>query len=163
MRWLAGDSSKPPHSGAGIASEASYPYVSASGQDPTKGKCNESAKLVAKVTGFGVLEQPSKTADVLSAMTEYGVLAVAIDSRAIQFYTGGIITNGTACSGTNHVVAIVGFGTTPDGVDYYKVRNSYGTEFGEKGYFRISQNAADECGMHGCVIAATGATATAGN
>ena len=52
-----------------------------------------------------------------------------------------------------------GYGTTTEGVDYYKVRNSYGTAFGEDGYFRISQAAAEACGMYGCVVAATGVRA----
>jgi hypothetical protein len=159
MRWLAGDSATA-YSGAGIASEAEYPYTSASGQDPTEGKCNRSAPLVAKVTGFGVLAKPVTSAAVLSGVTQYGVLSTSMDSKVLQFYSKGVITNSSACENSNHVVAIVGYGTTDDGVDFYKVRNSYGMSFGEDGYFRISLDAADACGMQSCVVAATGVTKT---
>lgn len=83
-----------------------------------------------------------------------------MDSKVLQFYSKGVITNSSACENSNHVVAIVGYGTTDDGVDFYKVRNSYGMSFGEDGYFRISLDAADACGMQSCVVAATGVTKT---
>lgn len=155
MQWLAGDS-KAAGTGAGIASTLVYPYDSGSGNDPTQGHCNISAPLVAKVTGFGVLQSPVNTSTVLSAATQYGILSVVMDAHALQFYTGGIITDSSACSNANHAVAIVGYGTEK-GVDYYKVRNSYGETFGEQGYFRISRKAGKGCGMYGCMVAATGA------
>ena len=153
IQWLAGDSGGLPREGQGIASEADYPYVSGSGTDPSAGHCNSSPPLVAKLKGFGVLAKPSATS-VVSATTQYGVLATSMDSRVLQLYKSGIITNSQVCSGSNHIVAIVGYGTE-GGVDYLKVRNSYGTQFGEDGYFRISYQAAKNCGFYSCVIAGT--------
>ena len=106
-----------------------------------------------ELKGFGVLAKPSATS-VVSATTQYGVLATSMDSRVLQLYKSGIITNSQVCSGSNHVIAIVGYGTE-GGVDYLKVRNSYGTQFGEDGYFRISYQAAENCGFYSCVIAGT--------
>merc|ERR1712066_885785 len=37
-----------------------------------------------------------------------------------------------------HAVIAVGYGT--DGVDYFKIRNSWGTSWGEAGYIRLGQN-----------------------
>ena len=156
LQWLAGDAGPGfPYEGRGIASEADYPYTSASGVDPTKGRCNHSAPLVAKLAGFGVLKNPVTAARVTSAVTQYGVLATSMDAHALQFYKSGIITSAADCSSSDHVVAIVGYGTE-GGVPYYKVRNSYGTQFGEDGYFRISKAAAEGCGMFSCVVAGTG-------
>ncbi|GMI01558.1 hypothetical protein TrVE_jg12122 [Triparma verrucosa] len=154
LQWLAGDSDAP-GGGTGISSEADYPYNSASGTDPNGG-CDGSKPRVATLTGFGVLDNPDD-ASVMAALNEFGVLAVALDSTVLQFYTGGIITDSSVCLNTNHVVAIVGY-DSEDGVDYYKIRNSYGTEFGEDGYFRISHDAAQACGCYGCVIGGTGAS-----
>ena len=150
VQWLT-----TPH--GGVSSTALYPYTSASGVDPTP-KCNKAVPNIAKLTGFGVVAGDSKS--MLSGNTEYGVMSVVMDSKPLQFYKKGIITNPN-CSptGGNHAVAIVGYGTE-GGVAYWKVRNSYGTAFGESGYFRIQRStggSAAPCGMSGCVVAATGA------
>ena len=103
-----------------------------------------------------MLADPTE-ASVLSASKEYGILSVTIDAKALQFYTGGVITDSSSCSSPNHQVAIVGYGDE-DGVGFYKGRNSYSADFGEGGYFRISRTAGADCGMLGCVIAGTGAS-----
>ena len=154
LQWLA-DPGVP-----GIASEASYPYTSAGGEDPTKGKCNHAVSPVAKVNGFGVV-RGQDDATFLAASAQYGVLSTTMDATAIQFYQSGVITTPDCPGGaTNHAVAIVGYGTE-NGFAYWKVRNSYGTAFGESGYFRIARKAAhQDCGMGICLIAATGANYT---
>jgi len=45
----------------------------------------------------------------------------------------------------NHAVAVVGYGTE-DGLDYWLVKNSWGTDWGEKGFFRI-QRGVKMCGI----------------
>ena len=48
---------------------------------------------------------------------------------------------------TNHAVLIVGYGTdSASGLKYWSVKNSWGTGWGEDGYFRILRGV-DECGM----------------
>ena len=128
LQWLA-NSTCP-----GIASEQQYPYESESGTDPTTGKCKSSIPLVAKVTGFGIVN--GEASSMLSASNEYGVLSVTMDSKPLQFYKSGIITNpkctttGESCS-CNCWVCV-------DNGEYWKVRNSYGKQFGEDGYFQLS-------------------------
>merc|ERR1711972_50345 len=48
-------------------------------------------------------------------------------------------------AGDGRAVKIVGWGTD-NGVDYWKVANSWGASWGEEGYFRILRGQ-DECGM----------------
>lgn len=40
---------------------------------------------------------------------------------------------------TDHCVEIAGWGTTPNGVDYWIGRNSWGTYWGEEGWFKIAK------------------------
>jgi len=49
---------------------------------------------------------------------------------------GGIFTDNPAYE-INHIVSIVGWGTSPKGVKYWVIRNSWGEYWGEMGYFRV--------------------------
>lgn len=51
-------------------------------------------------------------------------------------YTGGIFCDETGDQHTTHVVSIVGFGEE-DGVPYWRVRNSWGSYWGEEGFFKV--------------------------
>jgi C1A family cysteine protease len=79
------------------------------------------------------------------------VIAIEADTRYFQSYSSGILTDAVKC-GTNldHAVEIVGYGSE-NGIDYWKVRNSWGTSWGESGYVRIqrssSTNDAGVCGI----------------
>jgi C1A family cysteine protease len=69
-----------------------------------------------------------------------------------MYYTGGIVTSST-CSGTSldHAITAVGWGSE-SGQEYYIVRNSWGTSWGESGYIRI---ATQESGKGVCGIQQT--------
>lgn len=83
-----------------------------------------------------------------AALYQLGPLSALIDGRVMFHYQSGIIDLGPEdCSQTfeNHVVQIVGFGTE-DGVDYWKIRNSHGTDWGEDGYMRFKRGS-NVCGV----------------
>ena len=48
-----------------------------------------------------------------------------------------IILGPTQAASTNHVVSLVGWGTSPSGVDYWLGRNSWGESWGNSGLFKI--------------------------
>ncbi|GFS17319.1 cathepsin B [Elysia marginata] len=52
-----------------------------------------------------------------------------------------------------HAVKILGYGTE-DGQDYWLVANSWGTVWGESGYFKIARGD-DECGIESNIVAGT--------
>jgi len=51
-------------------------------------------------------------------------------------YKGGIINDTTGNTTITHAVEIVGWGVE-NGTKFWKVRNSFGTYWGENGFFRI--------------------------
>ena len=50
-----------------------------------------------------------------------------------------------------HAVVVVGYGTSDDGVAYWKVKNSFGAAWGESGYFKIARGS-DTCGVEDNVV-----------
>ena len=66
----------------------------------------------------------------------------------LKFYSGGV-WNETFCSNesndANHIVVIVGYGTMGRG-DYWLVKNSWGTGWGEGGYIKMARNV-NICGI----------------
>ena len=55
----------------------------------------------------------------------------------------------------DHGVAVVGYGTTLDGTKYWIVRNSWGPEWGEKGYIRMQRGISDRRGLCGIAMEAS--------
>ena len=58
------------------------------------------------------------------------------------------IYRNSECSeeGINHAVLVVGYGDD-NGDEYWLVKNSYGTSWGEKGYIKIARNENNMCGI----------------
>ena len=65
-----------------------------------------------------------------------GPIACSVDAVPLHDYHGGVIAG--ECTGTDHVVSVVGWGVDGD-APYWVVRNSWGEYWGERGYTRISR------------------------
>lgn len=52
---------------------------------------------------------------------------------------------------TNHAALLVGWGESPDGEQFWIVKNSWGSEWGEDGYFRIARGA-DDCHIESLAV-----------
>jgi cathepsin X len=72
---------------------------------------------------------------IMAEIQSRGPVAAGIDATVLEDYTGGIITV-TQPSSINHIISIVGYGTS-NGTDYWIGRNSWGQYWGEGGWFRI--------------------------
>lgn len=75
-------------------------------------------------------------------------VAMAASSSVVSQYRSGIISS-TACgTGLNHGVTMVGYGTE-NGTNYWIVKNSWGSNWGESGYFRILKSSTNGVGICG--------------
>jgi hypothetical protein len=126
----------------GIGSEASYPYTA------KDGACKK-VPSVATITGFKDVPTNSETALMTAIVQQPVSVAVEADQDSFQLYAGGVMTK--AC-GTNldHGVLAVGYGT--EGTqDFYQVKNSWGADWGSKGYILLGRGAAfkaaGQCGI----------------
>merc|ERR1719398_164087 len=120
-----------------VATEGSYAYT---GRDGTCKSSYTAAIPEGGVTGF---KDISNEADLLDAVANTGPVSVAIeaDQMAFQLYSGGVLSSGC---GTNldHGVLAVGYDSNS-----FKVKNSWGTSWGNSGYVQISQSG-NTCGIH---------------
>ena len=55
-------------------------------------------------------------------------------------YTGGVYSQFKLIPVLNHEIAVVGWGVDEKGTEYWVVRNSWGTYWGEGGFFRIKMH-----------------------
>ena len=65
-----------------------------------------------------------------------------------MYYTSGIVNTSDCTTSINHAVLVVGYGTL-NGTNYWIVKNSWGTSWGDKGYLKIADVAgAGMCGIN---------------
>jgi len=89
-----------------------------------------------------------------TALANVGPLAVGVDanSSAFQSYSTGVLTGGCGSS-IDHLVTAVGYGTdATSGDDYWLVRNSWSTSWGDQGYIKIGINSTINSGMGVCGV-----------
>lgn len=94
---------------------------------------------------------PPRSANALKGAIEQGVVSVTVeaDKDVFHHYTGGIINSDACGTQLDHAIAAVGWGTDDTVGDYYIVRNSWTSSWGEQGYVRIAavENTVGICGI----------------
>lgn len=109
------------------------------------GTCKyDSSKVVTKVNQYYSIT--GNEAALLEAVATEGPVSVGIDASYLSSYSSGIYSD-SLCSpyGLNHGVLVVGYGSE-NGNDYWIIKNSWGTSWGEQGYFRLLRGV-NECGV----------------
>ena len=128
--------------------ESVYPYVSGTGSVPAC-KYNAGSATAVNVSNYGFVT--ASNVSQMKAALQKQPLAVSIeaDKMVFQTYSSGVL-NSTKC-GTklDHAVLAVGYGTdTASGLDYWLVKNSWNTTWGDKGYIKLAIVAGDGiCGV----------------
>ncbi|CAL5197740.1 unnamed protein product [Lathyrus oleraceus] len=118
----------------GIDSDQDYPYKG------FEGRCDPTRKNAKVVTIDGYEDVPSNNENALKKAVAHQPVSVAIEAsgRALQLYQSGVFT-GRCGTSLDHGVVVVGYGSE-NGKDYWLVRNSWGTNWGEDGYFKMERN-----------------------
>ncbi|XP_021516688.1 cathepsin J isoform X1 [Meriones unguiculatus] len=130
----------------GLQDEISYPY------EGKQGTCRyNSSNSRAYVTDFRLL--PQNEIYLLVAVASIGPVAAAVDASqdSFRFYRGGIYYE-PKCSqySVNHAVLVVGYGyegNETDGKDYWLIKNSWGENWGMRGYMKIARDRNNHCGI----------------
>lgn len=114
-----------------ICTEASYPYKAVDGSC----EANSCTRFQYDITDY---TDVASTSSALESALEIEPVSVAVDAEEWSFYTGGVFSN--CGSSLDHGVIAVGFGSFG-----WKVRNSWGSSWGEDGYIRLAPG--NTCGI----------------
>jgi C1A family cysteine protease len=127
----------------GLCSETAYPYKA------VQGSCKASScSKVSTIRSYAAVRRNSEDSLQAAAAQQPVSVAIQADQRAFQFYGGGVFT-GTCGTSLDHGVLLVGYGTA-NGQDFWKIKNSWGSSWGENGYIRMGrgmQQPYGQCGV----------------
>lgn len=142
MQWLAEH--------GGVATEADYPYL---GYDDT---CKYTPSMM-KVNVTGYRNVSTDETEIAASLVELGPLSIGVVADPWQFYIAGI-ANPWFCGGDlDHGVLLVGYGHGKgliSSADFWLVKNSWGSSWGESGYIRLERGKG-VCGMNQDVSTST--------
>jgi cathepsin L len=84
----------------------------------------------------------------MQAVANIGPLAISVDASNFHNYESGIYQG---CDynqniDIDHAVVLVGYGSE-NGTDYWIIRNSWGTTYGEDGFIRVLRESTVKCGV----------------
>jgi C1A family cysteine protease len=117
------------YNAGGIETEADYPYTSYQG---VTGTCHAASNRFR--VGVYHYTAVSGEGNMAAYVQSTGPLSVCLDASSWSSYTGGVLSScGTS---VNHCVQAVGVDASSGG--YWKVRNSWGTSWGEAGFIRLA-------------------------
>jgi len=129
-----------------LLSEATYPYKAKKQTCPT-----DKPQFFQGVNLSGAYWTESGSEDILKKLVaKHGAVQTGVRAAGpFSEYKGGIFSG---CTGgdPDHAVVVVGYGTE-NGVDYWLVKNSWGSNWGEKGFIRIKRGV-KMCGIGGTLV-----------
>merc|ERR1712187_115729 len=143
----------------GLCTEADYPYITGGGKDGYA--CRTNCSRAVTVSGYKAV--PKGNEDALLQALLLGPVTIGIDAAADAFmlYKSGIL-DGKCGKQLDHAVLIVGYGVgsanAEAGKPYWKIKNSWNTDWGEKGYLRVVRGK-DMCGVADGALYPVGARA----
>ncbi|XP_037034213.1 procathepsin L-like [Bradysia coprophila] len=129
----------------GIETEQSYPYEARDAECRYRVDHNSGATVRA----FAAVRQGDENALKMAVATT-GPVAIAFDASLSSFHSySSDVYYDPKCNPQHltHAALVTGYGTTQSGIDYWIVKNSWGTSWGQGGYFFLARNRSNHCGV----------------
>uniref|UniRef100_A0ACD5ZCJ2 Uncharacterized protein n=1 Tax=Avena sativa TaxID=4498 RepID=A0ACD5ZCJ2_AVESA len=126
----------------GITTEAAYPYTG------KKGKCQTGKPVAVTLSDYKKVTPAGNEAGLMEAVSKQPVAAsFDYSDPCFKHYIGGVYDGGCSMSGVytkgacqtaqNHGLALVGYGTKPDGTKYWIGKNSWSDKWGDNGFIYL--------------------------
>ncbi|POM64268.1 Cysteine protease family C01A [Phytophthora palmivora] len=163
--------------GWGLVTELTMPYDdSSSGSSSstnTSSVCSFSSNSTAasisgweQIVGIDCTASNNCTTLLRSALEKQPIAAAMTSNGGFGDYAGGFYScpnNGdlASMSDLNHAVLLVGYGTDSSVGDYWILKNSYGSSWGDSGFIKLVADAKINCGLNVFPVIPTGAKAGA--
>jgi KDEL-tailed cysteine endopeptidase len=131
------------YTNGGIGTEADYPYTG------TVGTCSATASA-ASLSGYKYVTANSSTALKTAVAQQPVAVMVDADPAVWPLYTGGTVTYSSCGNSVDHYVLVVGYDLTAS-PQYFNIKNSWGTSWGNSGYIQLAYQATagpGTCGMY---------------
>jgi cathepsin F len=124
----------------GLMLQEEYPFELENPKKNIEYNCRYNEKnTYVKVKHFEIISKDEE--EMKKILYEKGPLSASINSHLLMFYKDGIFDpylNFICKTGVNHAVILVGYGVE-NGVKYWTVKNSWGDNWGDNGYFKIKR------------------------
>jgi cathepsin H len=135
------------HSAGGLDTESAYPYTAKDGQCHIRPSgFGATVKASVNITAFDEKE-------LTQAVASVGPVSIAFQvADDFQSYKSGVYNNpkcSTDPQSVNHAVLAVGFDSDPKLGPYWIIKNSWSSDWGEQGYFRMVKGV-NACGIADC-------------
>jgi cathepsin L len=134
----------------GLCTEQAYPYFS--GTTKTNGACQKSCSVVpgsdvSKTVSVGA----NSDSAMMTALAQQPVsVAIEADQSSFQLYKSGVFS-GSCGTNLDHGVLLVGYGTMTGG-DYYILKNSWASSWGDQGYMYLGKGSQYNGGKGQCGV-----------
>jgi cathepsin L len=123
-------------SNRGVSNQANYPYKG------VVGTCR-SAPAATNVATYNMVSNENALMSAISV----GAVSIAYNANTQQhsYYQRGVLDIPNCGTTPTHAVLLVGYGNE-GGKDYWLLKNSWGTSWGEQGYFKLRRGQ-NQCGV----------------
>jgi len=149
----------------GLTSDEAYPFVDSDGT--TTESCDLDGKSVAVTSNktrtvlanFDTYSTDERIAIMKAAVALQPVSAlIASQCNILWSYSSGVLTRDGNCSCAaldclDHAILVVGYDDNTS-TPYWLIKNSWGTDWGENGYFQVAQSGGGNFGLFGLLTEA---------
>ena len=132
----------------GVCNESRYGYVAPLFRVPLRQVPANCARLKTECTrAFRMGQVVGSVGELqLQAMVARGPVIVVLHVNAWFYAYGAGVFDGPCTGRANHAAVLVGYNTTANGVQFWLLRNSWGSHWGEQGYIRLIRGK-QQCGL----------------